>query len=581
MPVYAGRVRRITPTLGLQNALDSARPGDVITLAPGVYYESIKVSKSGEPGAPIVICAEEGGTATISGGTPPDFKLEFGQVEGDVFTATVPWPVRWVMVDGRNLNAYGSLDNLKSFSMQGHDSRRIEDGPPEGFAWEDGSLYVRLLGGMDPGKAEVEIHRMDSGAKAPPLRTSARAWSPGGGTNVTINASHVVLSGLRLHLAPDVAVRVNGANVTIRDCYIDGAHRGIEAGRSPNLTVEYCEFTGYPTYQWVRWGHWGGVKNRGSLWNVIYNSNLCITFMHHDGPSVKVRHNLIYECFDGMWPRNMGTLDPAMTSEYAYNALMSCGDDSIEFDTRRPINLRVHHNFIMDALVLLAISPVQGGGLTIDHNIVYVSPERGLRNCTLFKFDCPWRRRYGAPTTGLRIVHNTLINTRNTLYWTTHKFEDSVLENNILYAYRSNAWRLPGFVPSKHNMYAGPSINPDHLSHLIHAKEPGFRVAPSLDAEPLPVLPLQEAGVAERSPEAGEFVDFRLRPDSPGVDAGAPGMDEAYHHSSRGRAPDLGAIELGETWQFPRPGPRWATGEKTPWRPSLPPSLDPQWVGLD
>ena len=99
---------------------------------------------------------------------------------------------------------------------------------------------------------------------------------------------------------------------------------------------------------------------------------------------------------------------------------------------------------------------------------------------------------------------------------------------------------------------------------------------------PLPVLPLQEAGLAENIPSFnGSYVDFGLKPNSPAVDAGAPGTDVKCHHTAGGRASDLGAIELGETWKFPRPGPRWAVGKKTPWRPELPPSLHPRWVGLD
>jgi hypothetical protein len=63
------------------------------------------------------------------------------------------------------------------------------------------------------------------------------------------------------------------------------------------------------------------------------------------------------------------------------------------------------------------------------------------------------------------------------------------------------------------------------------------------------------------------------------VDAGAAGKN--YHHEARGKAPDLGAIELDETWEFPRPGPRWATGDEIPNRPAIPPSLPRKWVGLE
>ena len=74
-------------------------------------------------------------------------------------------------------------------------------------------------------------------------------------------------------------------------------------------------------------------------------------------------------------------------------------------------------------------------------------------------------------------------------------------------------------------------------------------------------------------------MDFNLRADGPAVDAGATGKD--YHHKARGKAPDLGAIELGETWKFPRPGPRWAKGSEIANRPAIPASLPRKWVGLE
>jgi len=43
---------------------------------------------------------------------------------------------------------------------------------------------------------------------------------------------------------------------------------------------------------------------------------------------------------------------------------------------------------------------------------------------------------------------------------------------------------------------------------------------------------------------------------------------------------DLGAVTPGTKWEFPRPGPRWAVGESALFRPPLPPSLDPWWVGF-
>jgi len=585
--VYAqktGRVLQVMPDSNLQQVLDDATPGDIITLATGTYRGLITVNKGGDASAPVVIRAEDPGTVTLTNATLPDYKLEFDNIKDDLYRTAVPWQVRWVMVEGhRNLMDYVTLDGLETFRAIGNDSRRIEDGPPEGFAWENGFLYIRLLGGADPNDTGIEIHR-ETNVFQEKIYTlwGGRSFKQGDGFILDVRAPYVVIEGIKFHIAPDIAIQVNADNVTIRDCYFDGCIRGIESLASANLTVEYCEYSGYPTYQWIRWGQLVGVNGKMGLWNVIYASNLCNTFIHHYGPSVKVRHCIVYEAFDGMWPRNMGTLDPEKTSEYAYNLFMSAGDECIEFDTRTPINLRVHHNFIMDATVPLALSPVQGGGLMIDHNIVYVSPERGLSHCTLLKFDCPWRSSYSAPSRGITMVHNTFVNSYHTLSWTKHEFVDCIFENNVMMVKRSSQWDQLGYVPTKYNIYTGPDVDPNHMPPMLVGKNPGFQQHPDFEAKPLPVLPLQEVGLASATPTFhGPYVDFSLRSDSPAVDAGTPATGDEYHHTARGKASDLGAIELGENWTFPRPGPHWAIGKKMPWRPELPPSLHPEWIGLN
>lgn len=598
MPTYTGNVVYVTPETGLQPALDQANPGDVITLAPGVYYESAVLARSGTAGAPIVLIAEEPGTATISGATPPSFDLDFTQVQGDLYRASVPWTVRWVMVDGRNLMGYDDLSGLQSFTLPGFHTGATTGGPPEGFVWQNGTLYVRLLEGENPNAAQVEIHRSFSGAVSPTLNTDFfgnRAWPAANyvalddpsGANLTITGQHVVVAGLRLHLGPLSAINIAADDVTIHDCYVDGAWRSVRAGRSARVTIEHSEFSGYPSYQWVRWGE---SQSQNGLWDAIYNTNLNINHVNHEGPGFKLLNNLIYECFDCLWPRNMGSLDPADTAEYAENLVMSCGDECIEFDTREEINLRVHHNFMMDATAVLALSPVQGGGLMIDHNIVYSSPEYGLGSSVLFKFQCPWCST-GSPSTKLvTIAHNTLVSSTGGLYWTgeDHTYEDSIFENNIIYTRRETGWTQPDFTMSPYNLNSGPRMNPNapNLTHVIHATDPDFVAAPLMEAGTLvggarqivPVLPLQAAPPTTEAPT----VDFRLQPSGASTDAGNPAsyLDTEYHHARSGAEPDLGALELGDDWEFSA-GPRWATGANQPWRPTPPPSLDPRWLGLE
>ena len=569
----------LTPADDVQKALDAAAPGDTIVLKDGVYYQSLLITRGGTPGKPVMLRAANGGAATLSGAVPPgQAKLDFQRVDGDLYKAAVVNRVWWAMAGVKNLVNYGNLEHLKQFKFPNlYDPKHaLKPCALEGFAWQDGTLYVRLEGGADPNAAAIEIHRPGGHSTAEPefakefyCNPDTGFWVPGTGhlfsktiANIIVKADHVVIEGLRLHLGVGAAVVVHGNEVTIRDCYMSGTHMGVfqpdsvevpKRGSPPigganrtarGLTVEYCEFSCYPAYEWVRRGKWDG----------LYHSNLAAVFMNFGGPRSSVRHNWAHDSGnDLLEPRGNGTTSPADASEIAYNLIQNSGDDSIEFDSTTLMNLRVHHNVILDGLCLLALSPVMGGGLTIDHNILFVSREHGLLYCALLKFGSPWGS--GLPTRGVRIIHNTMVNTRDALWWcgSDHRYEDMVFENNLFYVAHPQDWKLPGFVPSRHNLYCGLLLEPSHMPQVIH-----FNGLPFASWNP---------------------IDFSIRPGGPAVDAGAPSTE--YFHESRGKAPDLGAIELGEAWRFPRPGPRWAKGSEIANRPALPPSLPPKWVGLE
>lgn len=76
------------------------------------------------------------------------------------------------------------------------------------------------------------------------------------------------------------------------------------------------------------------------------------------------------------------------------------------------------------------------------------------------------------------------------------------------------------------------------------------------------------------------MVDFNLLPESEAVDAGRKETGIVTQHPTEGTAPDLGALEVNQKWDLPMPGPRWAVGKMKPWRPPLPASLSPHWIGL-
>lgn len=161
-------------------------------------------------------------------------------------------------------------------------------------------------------------------------------------------------------------------------------------------------------------------------------------------------------------------------------------------------------------------------------------------------------------TYNLRLAHNTTVfsgGDAGGLYTCTsqNSHSNSIVENNIILV-RSASAGISGLTFSRYNLlYGGDNPNVPNLSGDELHVDPQF-----VNTNP---------------------IDFRLQAGSPAVGAGV-NKDAQYFHTTRGGATDLGAIEHGDNWLMPRPGPAWATGGNTPWRPVVPASLDPSWLGL-
>ena len=401
-----GPTVRVAAGEDLQAAVDRAAPGSTLELAAGTYPLPVRIKTPG-----LTLKAAEPGAVTLSGAAEGELDWQPADGAEGLYAADVPYPVRWVTADGRNLLGYDRPEELMQFKRLGRESKQDVGANPEGFTWQDGKLYVRLFEGRDPRQAEMKVHRdLDD----PKPNAKNREWWPTEwahtadlgtflakqpGVGVAILADGVTLEGLRIEMAPVTAVAVDADGATVRDCAISASRWGVAAGGSADLTVEHSAFSGYPAYEWVRWGQ--SQKPEVNTRDAMQTSNLETCFVQHAGPRPVIRHNVAWQAYDAMHPRDMaagGSTDPAnLRGESAYNLILGSADEHYEFDSTEPLHLRVHHNIMADALVSLAFSPVLGGDLKVDHNLVYNSPEHGLTKSALLKFDCPWGFRQDEP----------------------------------------------------------------------------------------------------------------------------------------------------------------------------------------
>jgi hypothetical protein len=621
-PVFAETVT-VEPGQSLQEAADKLNPGDTLLLAEGTYYQSFNLTKSGTAGKPITIKAKVPGKAIITGAmkTTPTFEKVQGdihkpipasikasmeapkleKIEGAIYkTKWVPtkkWKgsgtgQAWVIADGRNLYNYTSMDEMRTCRRKGRDTT-----PLEGFFYQNEEMYIRLLGGADPNKAKIAISRP--------------------GTTILVDIKgreHIVLEGLRFRVAPDVAVRVGirrhphtvSKHIVIRDCYFFGFHKAItgqnvrvdrsggavEYGPS-DVTVEYCQFSNYPTYDWLH----NSMHLELPAWRAMYHSTLGGNAILPGGnvSAWKIRHCYIHDTYDGIGVASTGVKDPKLDHEYAYNLLHRCADDNIEFDSMVYAGVRVHHNVILEGQCLLGLSPVQKGGVTIEHNIVYSSPGYGIPWSVIFKFSTPsgsaWSKGGFRPLSGITIRNNTLINAKSGVSWgTSNRYgkyfkDDNIVAGNIIYA---RDWKFCSGLPwkegleiKKSNLCVGPLIEagkdapPGVL--CTRKKEPFVKA----DTYFRDVMPPSIPGLVGDEEIGPEKEISRMNPSVSEEYVRAVikdcGFDAAEYKNVY---KNLGAIPPGTKWEFPRPGPRWAVGKSALFRPPLPPSLDPWWVGF-
>ncbi len=572
----------VRPGKSLQEAADKLKPGDTLLLADGTYYQSFKLARSGTADEPIAIKAASPGKATISGAMEKTPRFE--KVKGDIYKA--PWAARnwrgagtgraWVIAADRCLYNFKNAGELKSMRKT----------PLEGFYYsrQDQEMHIRLLDGADPNTAGVEISRPD-----------ARVLLDIAGQQ------HIVIEGLRFRAAPESAIRLGPShqaepcrNIAIRDCSFFGFYRAIAGRRArkakkefapSDITIEHCQFSNYPAYEWVRYGQLAGADT----WKAMYSSVMGGTGVFSGGLARrwKVTGCYIHNCYDGIGVAATVSKDPALANEYSYNLFHNCPDDSIEFDTMQYAGVRAHHNVFLDGFCMLGLSPVHGGGVTVENNIVYVSPEYGLTWGVIFKFSNPWKPR---PTTGMTIRNNSFVHTKCGVQWganNSHKpyFKDNIVANNIIYARDWKSWGgLPvkfGLQVDKSNFCCGPSLaaGKDVPKEIPSSNDVSPFVRPGTQRKDAAAPSLPQLAAKGRLGAETELtrVNFSLSESYLQAAIKKCGLDAAEYKDAW---KNLGAIPRGTKWKFPRPGPRWSVGAAALFHPPLPASLDPWQVGF-
>jgi len=234
--------------------------------------------------------------------------------------------------------------------------------------------------------------------------------------------------------------------------------------------------------------------------------------------------------------------NPSVSMDFYNNDISVATDDGIELDYSDR-NTRAFRNRIVNARIGISVQPIYGGPVYIFGNEIF--------NTSYGPF-----KLHNGPS-GVLMFHNTSVRQGVALVvWLGAPVKDHVIKNNLFVgtgAQMSDWTSKNTNVELDYNGY-GPGKGRFKISNVNYpnvkgAARDGIEVHGRMLDAPFFAKPV---AVPSKSSETVKPAEFDLSPSSGAVDAGVvlPNLNDGF----RGRAPDMGARELGAP--APKYGPR-------------------------
>ena len=416
------------PYKTIQQAADIVEPGDTVLVEPGIYYESVTLTRNGSKDAPIVFRALDNGEnktiITCANKEIREGTLKWTLEDEELQLYSVPYNrnVTRVTYNGANIVAYKKLEHLKTFiAIDGETSvpGNTIYAPKHGFYYDknQGKLYVRLrpdekYGSKDPNKNlmcvggpyynSVMIDGKEQGA-----------WRSAGISKdsycfgiTSEESANVVLYGFTFETPGWCGVFLRADDVTVSNCWFNGCMSAIVGGQrswydlyySNNIVVEYCDWDLWPLYQdaielTVGPKHknnyaynWWFMK--ASMFNIFdFEAG---SFTAGIGNNWIIRNNKMAECLDAF---SYAFTDNAVYDSEEYNGAVrypvgggvdmyenrfeNILDNAIEFENHAH-DIDVHDNEFVSTFAAISWQPLDGiawpTNLKVHHNIFYNDP---------------------------------------------------------------------------------------------------------------------------------------------------------------------------------------------------------------
>jgi hypothetical protein len=322
--------------------------------------------------------------------------------------------------------------------------------------------------------------------------------------------------------------------LVIRRCHFQGVKNGIHNSRNASGNVRGWWISDNVLEGVSPWPRPGG-KMDDNEWRGIQ-----LTGMGHDVCYNRVHH--FKDAIDTFASIHCAAID------FHHNDVSELNDDGFEMDYSER-NVRNFHNRVVNAFCGISVQPIYGGPAYIFRNVLYNITNEPLK-------------MHNSPS-GVLVFHNTSVRKGMALQlFTPAKVRNSVSRNNLFvgssgpFAYENNApmvdcdFDYDGFAGGPWRSFLKWNGVRYQTFEEMKAKAPVYRHAVQLEPG---TLFASGAVVPEDAGKPYEHtVDLRLKGGSAALGAGEvlPGLSDGV----QGRAPDLGAYDLGQ--DLPVYGPR-------------------------
>ena len=333
--------------------------------------------------------------------------------------------------------------------------------------------------------------------------------------------------------------RVDGAhNIVVRRCHLYDGYFFVVGVEDPKRTmgrIFVCDNLIEGNWKWpTTKQEWHDYPEVRGVW--LGGTGNCVCY------------NRIRHVKDGVDMADSARCD---SNDYFNNEISECFDDGCELDGSER-NTRLFHNRFTNVMMGISFQPIYGGPAYAFRNVVY--------NCQHGPFklhNTPW---------GAVMIHNTIV--KNGVPWdlsTQDPVYNAYSRNNLILGTQGRAMNIePKMIDCDLDYdglggYSGDVFmkwngawykTPDEARANSGVEKHSVLVDPKTAFASGLLPPPNDQTIFDSA-----IVDVRLKEGSAAIDAGVqlPGLNDGF----TGKAPDLGALELGE--ELPHYGPRLET----------------------